>query len=508
MSKKSRYFLIIFFSTLFLISAPLLAVYTSGYRYNFQSKYWVKSGNLLIDSYPREAKILINGESQPTHWYDFLLFYKKFLGLVKRHGTTPGLIDNLLPEEHQIEVRKQGYQSWNKKIQVVSGQTASFKGIRLFLEKPKINLIDSGLVKQTWLSPSQEKMVYQIDSQDNNQQQKFKIWVDSKKIIDLNELLGKKIIIYQISQVFWSPNENQLLLTATTNLSQSNQYLVINLNDSRLINLQQSFPKLNFTLLSKQSIQHSLIKWSLTSDQILIARLNNTLYSLDLNNQQSRPIFQLGQGYLRDWIDQGDQIQILSFYQGTLWYGQYQLNDQLENKKVLFQGKISNIHLKFANYQPNGNWRLLKDPYQSEYILIKLGFNQIDSHSIINANQLKFNSDNHLFYWNNYELWQAWIDQEQNNPLQKEIISRSSYSILQVALFPEEKYLLYLASENNPSQNSQRLQAIEINSTSSQNNHCLLEAKTINLFLKPTQDKIILVGEINNQIGVFELKIH
>ena len=78
MSLGTRRFLCIFFILLFLLSAPIILFYSSGYRFDFKKHLFVKTGGLVIDSKPREAVVLLNGEIQKLSKTEkIFLFLKK-----------------------------------------------------------------------------------------------------------------------------------------------------------------------------------------------------------------------------------------------------------------------------------------------------------------------------------------------------------------------------------------------------------------------------------------------
>lgn len=122
----------------FLILTPLIILYSYGYRYSPISRKFTQTGNLYLDSAPPGAKVIINGRIINDRWYQRLLFYKKLLGLTKIESSTPTLISHLLPNIYNISISKNGYQNWQKKLEVIAGQTTFGEKINLFLTQPII----------------------------------------------------------------------------------------------------------------------------------------------------------------------------------------------------------------------------------------------------------------------------------------------------------------------------------------------------------------------------------
>ncbi len=109
--KKRRFTYIIFFVAFFLV-APIIILYSQGYRPDLANYRLVKLGAIFVKSYPGDA--LISTNSKAT-----------------RHRT-PHQILNLIPGENTINVSKDGYHNWEKVIEIESGRTTFVEDILLF----------------------------------------------------------------------------------------------------------------------------------------------------------------------------------------------------------------------------------------------------------------------------------------------------------------------------------------------------------------------------------------
>lgn len=112
MSKRKRLIVAIFFVLGFLMAAPPLVWYASGYRFDFNRRQWFTPGWIILDSVPGNATIYINGRDTGK--------------------ATPATIKNLTADDYIIEVKKDGYHPWQKKLNVQSGKATLAKEIRLF----------------------------------------------------------------------------------------------------------------------------------------------------------------------------------------------------------------------------------------------------------------------------------------------------------------------------------------------------------------------------------------
>jgi len=112
------------FLTIFFIVAPLLILYSLGYRYNFNTNNIEKNGAFYIKSYPKNADIFINNE--------------------KNKKKTPRQIVNIKPSTYQLKVSKENYLPWEKELTVYEGETTFVENIVLFLEEQKKEILGPG----------------------------------------------------------------------------------------------------------------------------------------------------------------------------------------------------------------------------------------------------------------------------------------------------------------------------------------------------------------------------
>ena len=114
MKLRTRGVLFTVFLGAFLVTAPLVVLYTAGYRYNFGTGRIVQTGVLSIGSAPKGASILLDG--------------------TEGGFTTPSLLKNVFPGDHEVAVQKDGYSSWKKTLAIESRATTFADDIVLFID--------------------------------------------------------------------------------------------------------------------------------------------------------------------------------------------------------------------------------------------------------------------------------------------------------------------------------------------------------------------------------------
>ncbi|MGB9743141.1 MAG: hypothetical protein ACPLW9_00245 [Minisyncoccales bacterium] len=147
MTKKTRRLIFLTCFFLFVLITPVLILYSQGYRFDFQNKKLTQTGGLFLRVVPKRVDVYLNKKLwQKT---DF------FFGSV--------LIKNLLPKEYNIEIKKEGYHSWEKTLKIEKEKVTEAKNIILFPEDINFQILAEP-VNGVWFSPSQKYLlIKQID---------------------------------------------------------------------------------------------------------------------------------------------------------------------------------------------------------------------------------------------------------------------------------------------------------------------------------------------------------
>jgi hypothetical protein len=142
MTKRTRTILFSICLLLFVLLAPTAVLYSQGYRIDLESKKLTQTGGLFVKALPKQADIYINNELNKRT--DF------FFG--------SALIENLLPKDYKIEIKKDGYHAWEKTLPIKEKQVQEARNIILFPQNIKLTDL-SNQVTEFWLSPDSKKIV-------------------------------------------------------------------------------------------------------------------------------------------------------------------------------------------------------------------------------------------------------------------------------------------------------------------------------------------------------------
>lgn len=99
----------------FMIAAPLVLLFASGYRYNWRKHKIEKTGIIHVTTVPEGAAVTVDGKDAKD--------------------LTPVSIPNLMPEEYRVDVSMAGYMHWTKKLNVESGRTTFVKSLTLLRDE-------------------------------------------------------------------------------------------------------------------------------------------------------------------------------------------------------------------------------------------------------------------------------------------------------------------------------------------------------------------------------------
>lgn len=149
-TRRTQQAIFFFFILLFFASAPLVVLYTAGYRWSPDIGI-VRTGTLFVASTPKDATISINGQTI--------------------RDTTPAIIKTLKPAPYQIQLTLAGHLPWSKTLPIREGETTFIDHVILFLDNPPQLLAREPMHNVAW-SAQKERIAWA-----NHQAGWTEIWV-------------------------------------------------------------------------------------------------------------------------------------------------------------------------------------------------------------------------------------------------------------------------------------------------------------------------------------------
>lgn len=207
MKKSTRTFLFALFVILFLATTPAVVRYSQGYRVDWQNKTILQTGALFLEPRPAPVEVYLNGEFIKKSSFVFQNIYW----------------GNLLPKKYLVEVKKEGYSPWQKKLTVSPKLVSEAKNITLFpLPDPnKINKISANL-RDFFPSPSEKYFILLK----NDQTPKMSLYSlnDQREILALS--MPSDFADYTIGDVEWNSDSTNIIFS----LNNSTERLLFSYN--------------------------------------------------------------------------------------------------------------------------------------------------------------------------------------------------------------------------------------------------------------------------------------
>ena len=277
MTKRTRFIILALCVVLFFIVAPYIIIYSLGYRIDFEQKKLVITGGINVKALPQGVDVII--DSKISNRISFL---------------SPAVfVQNLLPKQHSILIKKDGYFDYKKTLEVKGKEVARLERVILFKKE-----IPFEILTDTTNSPFSKKDPQQLFIIKNNNLYKNS---PEESVAILKKLLafeisGNNIIWLGLNGLLYSSSQDG---KATDKLSQ--MPLKINEDSSYKFTIiyQNIFLRENNMLLlfnQKTKIFESFyslikdLKISPDGQKILYYNDNEILYSY-LNSDNPEKIF-------------------------------------------------------------------------------------------------------------------------------------------------------------------------------------------------------------------------
>ncbi len=452
MSLKLRRFLYILFILAFLIIAPLICLYASGYK--LKSGYKIqKTGILILDSKPAGANIFLNGKPQQ-------LFLEKYFFQKKSYITTPAKIKSLLPGDYDIRLELNGYWPWQKKLSIKPGKTTFAEDIFLFKDTLPLLKIN-GAFNNLSLSPNEKYFILQ----DNNNTTLFNLTNDEKEIyrISTSTILKSESDSAAYS---WSPDSQRVIA------------------DNLLFNINNWENPIFLSELLGPSVKN--YKW-FNSDNRLYYSNNDEIDYYDFSTDSHSSIIK--SQLFSDYLVKDNLIYLVKSAERTTELNIFNLNNNLMGKINLPDATYTFLHPnhELINlYDLNNQILYIIDPF-ADFMPLR--------ESLSNVKKTFWVNNEKLLYANNFEIWLLDL-----NNLNKKLLTRISNNIESIFWHPSNNYIIYATNKN--------INILELDDREKYNIIKLVELDSIkDVYMDKAGKNLYFYAKIGNQEGLYQLSI-
>ncbi|MBU4482162.1 PEGA domain-containing protein [Patescibacteria group bacterium] len=422
------------FFLVFFITAPIVILWAEGYRYNFSQHRLQKTGVLFLESKPARAEIYLNNKLQ--------------------NAKTTARLKNLLPDEYLVEIKKEGYQPWQKKLKVEEGQTTFTQYIRLFKSDPKIENI---LTKKITLTSQVVNNDLALVFTENNSNFLAIFSLENKKLTELTALN------FMPQEIELSPQAKFILLTTPYA-----EKLVFDIAQQKIINL---------TSLAQKNAQTA--RWQIDErDEILFLQTTNGLLKTNLVSKESIALLNFP---ILDFYISNSSIYFLQNSNSQILLNKAELND-LKNIQTLVTLPISDNY----EFQKSSNKYLsLLDKKNSIFYLMRLEDNPPAGGKEIfpEVDYIRWSPDEKtVLLANDFEILVYDLEKQEKN-----LIVRLSQKIFSARWYPIATHIVYLTADN--------IKTVEYIDIEKYFNVLVEQANIQNFFINSTGNEIYFIDE-------------
>ncbi len=230
MTKKRRTLLFLACLFSFLVIAPIIVLYSQGYRLDFKNRTVTKTGAFYVKVSPKSCDILINGKLRAKT--DF------FFG--------SNLIENLVPGAYLMEIRKEGYIPWQKSLKVKAMMTTEAKNVILFPQNLNFQT-KTGSVEKIFPAPSNRKMILEKKDSQGWYLTSFDLRNNLEEVLALEKDFNKKKLVSSLLDLILSADSKKAIVKIA--LGETEKFFLIDIeNKTNPISLDSlgSFEKISF----------------------------------------------------------------------------------------------------------------------------------------------------------------------------------------------------------------------------------------------------------------------
>jgi hypothetical protein len=233
----------------FAVIAPGIIMYSQGYRFDIKKMRFLETGGIYIKTMPSDAIVTIDND-----------YKNRTSGFSK-----DVLIQNLLPENHNIKIEKENYYSWEKTLEVKEKKVTEAKYIILFPDEMPFTSIDND-VKDFYPFPDNNRILLLTVSNEL-------LSYDSEKK-EIQKILSKTQAPYNIYDISFSATGKRALIKTSTGL-----HYLLNTENSTI------------SLIKSMSSKTQNVVFDSNNEGSFFYQSNNLIYRINADKQTTPRLF-------------------------------------------------------------------------------------------------------------------------------------------------------------------------------------------------------------------------
>lgn len=452
MRKKQRKTLLFALAAIFIITAPLTAFYSLGWRFDIKTGRINQPGIFYFKTNPKNAQVFLDGKLKKRTDFFF--------------GTL--LVENLSSKKYDVSIKKEDYFDWQKELEIKNGEATEAKNITLIPKNAQFPVISKNIDK-LFFSPDGKGIILKEKSQNT---WSLKLYETDKSlkshVINEKDLLSKIGLAgnMEVEDISFSSELKTILLK--TKVNSITAYYILDGNALTYLAFGEDIKKADFDPSNNRRIIFLLNNGGFMQLDALGGKITSTFpknvinYSIFKNE-----IF---------CLDPEGNIIKTDF--------SFNLYEKLDIPKIT----INNSY----DYELSASSSSLIIKENNTLYYINRDKNTIKKISE-QANGFEFSSDfKKIFYYNNYEIFVLFLEKEDSQP-QKEagdqiFLTRFSEEIGKVFWYTNY-YLVFNVKD--------KIKVIETDDRGKMNIVDLKEFKNPEIFWNDLEKKLYIFSENN-----------
>lgn len=408
-----------FYIALFVVLLGAILFYTLGYRYNYRTGETIQTGGMVVRSEVEGVSVFNNGESV------------KKSGLIDNLFNSFIKVENLRPGKYNLEVKKDGYQTWHKEVEITSGKLEKFENVLLlknqYEPREVLPQVDLRAQKQVWYFPQQNRIAY-VDS------------VGDFYILDLFQ--NQTTLILTAAQLVTLGEVRSLTVTPNPNL----WIFRTHAKGHELVQILQSDVKRFHEI--PDTLQPALVfAWDHQTLRASGGRLwfteNNQLFTYELSPQRKLMIAEGVQAFALDgekvYYAKSETVDQTSFYQ----------KDTSGGNEIRLARVPSDFNVQAPLEVQNSGRYFWALNQKNLYILNK--YNELQKIAGDVEKAQFFKNGKRLLYTSANEIRIYYTENQAAQPLkfagEQELVTRWSGEIKDLTVYKDEEHLLYVTGK-------------------------------------------------------------
>ena len=447
-----RRLLYLFFMILFFIIAPFIVLYALGYRYDFKKRVLEQTGVLYLETKPKGVSVYLNN--------------------VLQKNVSPLRFSDLLANDYEVRVTKDGYNTWQKTVTIFPHQTTFVYDINLFKKDIAPQLIQSGKkINNILASPDHKKIIALISDQENNMQLNLALFdVNAKEIKNLGSIPFSNAT----STLIWSLDSKRATLAFATE-----SLFLINTDEKKITPL---------TSLDKKLLN---ARWSENVFSYLNFLDNGQLYQVNTKDNSKEKLLN---NKIADYLYLGQDLycleklnsQVLLKKTNPPFFNEFKILDSLPLSDN-YQLSIVDLEKKIIAAHDQINELL--------YILDLTNEQSASQEVLAQAKKFELFNKNKILYANDFEIWTYDLLKKE-----KKLVTRSGKGIDTTTWYSTGHHVICSTKGE--------IKIIETESFSQNQTTKLTDFENVNFLLPDTKGEFLFIsGSYQGQNGLWQLEI-